>query len=681
MQVNCQVRRSPVLIRQTLDDPDSRAKDSARVTQVPSRIVCAGLLCILGNLSPRFATAEDFLPVSPDELHMTSEPEAPGASAVYLFRQVDRDDSLYLEHIYVRIKVLTEAGLKYANAEIPFTKGSESIRNIQARTIRPDGTTVRFDGTIYEKPILKTGRGAYLAKTLTLPQAEVGSILEYRYEHHLPVGWVFDSHWILSQDLFTKLARFTLVPNPRFPLLWSWPRGLPPGTETPKQEHRVIRLETHNVPAAVTEEHMPPENEARFRVDFIYDFAHVNRNDPVVFWKFYGKRLNEIVERFCDKRKAMANAVAQVTASGDAPDTKLRKLYARVQQIHNLSHASQSEREAKQEQSASVHNVEDVRERGYGDAEQITWLFLALARAAGIDASPVIVSTRDRYFFDHRQMNPTELNSSVVLVKLGGVDLFLNPAVPYTPFGLLPWYETKVEGLRLDKEGGTWLTTPDPGAAASRVERRATFKFDQGTLEGKVTVTYTGLEASWRRLREHSEDDAARRKFLEEDLESNVPTGVNVKLTNSPDWNGWETPLVAEYDLQVPGWAALAGRRALLPVGLFGAAEQHTFEHASRVHPMYFDYASQRVDDITIDLPAPWLLESVPGSTVVDLKGLTFKETAQTQANSLHVTRELTLSAWLVDPKYYDAVRQFYQTVRTSDEAQAVLSPSRLVRN
>jgi hypothetical protein len=45
------------------------------------------------------------------------------------------------------------------------------------------------------------------------------------------------------------------------------------------------------------------------------------------------------------------------------------------------------------------------------------------------------------------------------------------------------------------------------------------------------------------------------------------------------------------------------------------------------------------------------------------------------------VTRELTLNVSLVGVKAYDAVRQFYQTVRTADEAQAVLSPGRTGRN
>jgi hypothetical protein len=648
---------------------------------VSSRAFWAGLLCALGILGTRLATADDWIPASAEELHMTSEPGAPGAPAVYLYRQVDRDDSGYSESVYVRIKILTDAGFDYANVEIPFVKGDERVSSIRARTIRPDGSVVNFDGTVYEKPIVKSNRVKYLAKTFTLPEVAVGSILEYRYQRTLPYGWVYDSHWILSQDLFTRSARFTLIPNPSFSVIWSWPRGLPEGASTPKMDRGRVRLEAHNIPAVVTEEHMPPENEERFRVDFIYDSEQISRTDAVEFWKVHGKRMYRQVQDFSDKRSAMEKAVAQIVDPADTADTKLRKIYARVQQIHNLSYATAAENEAKQEKSESLHNVEDVWKRGYGNGEQITWLFLALARAARTDARPVMISTRDQYFFDHRFMNQTELNSEIVLVKLDGKDLYIEPGVPFTPFGLLPWYETAVEGLALDKDGGTWLRTPDSTAADSRIERRGTFQYNQGTLEGKVTVTYTGLEASWRRMSERSEDETARRKFLEEDLEGDIPVGVNTKLTNTPDWDGWDTPLVAEYTLEIPGWAAPVGHRALLAMGIFSAGEKHAFEHSSRVHPLFFDYCFQHVDDVTIDIPAAWTLESVPKPNVLDLKGLVFKETAESQQHALHVARELTLNVSLVSAKSYATVRQFYQTVRTADEAQAVLSPGTPGRN
>lgn len=63
-----------------------------------------------------------FQPVSPDELRMTGEPKAPGAPAIILFREVDRDDRGLTAHedVYLRIKILSEEGRKYGDVEIPF---------------------------------------------------------------------------------------------------------------------------------------------------------------------------------------------------------------------------------------------------------------------------------------------------------------------------------------------------------------------------------------------------------------------------------------------------------------------------------------------------------------------------------------------------------------------------------
>jgi Domain of Unknown Function with PDB structure (DUF3857) len=155
-----------------------------------------------------------FQPVSPDELRMIREPLAPGAPAVILYRRVDRDDNGRTSHedSYSRIKVLTEEGRKYADIEIPFFKDSGKIVNIHARTIAPDGTITNFDGKVFEKNIVKAKGVRYLAKTFTLPGVQVGSILEYFFTVDLSEHYIYDSHWILSSELFTKHGSFSLKP-------------------------------------------------------------------------------------------------------------------------------------------------------------------------------------------------------------------------------------------------------------------------------------------------------------------------------------------------------------------------------------------------------------------------------------------------------------------------------------
>src|ERR1700730_5762193 len=140
-------------------------------------VVLLPLISLLCN-SP--ARCEDWLPVTPEELQLTREPKAPGAAAIYLYRQVDRDDTIPAVTIYVRLKILTEEGRKYVDVEIPSIKGYEYVRGIEARTIRSDGSVVPFDGSVYEKPLESMRSVKLMAKTFTMPDVQAGSIIEYR---------------------------------------------------------------------------------------------------------------------------------------------------------------------------------------------------------------------------------------------------------------------------------------------------------------------------------------------------------------------------------------------------------------------------------------------------------------------------------------------------------------------
>src|ERR1039457_1367529 len=132
--------------------------------------------------APSARAGVGFQPVSPDELKMTGEPQAPGAHAIILYRQVDCDVNIKTPHeeTYFRIKVLSEEGRKYANVEMPFSKGSEGIVSIHARTIRPDGSIADLGSKPFDKELVSgkmRGREmTYLAKTFTLNDMQDGSI-------------------------------------------------------------------------------------------------------------------------------------------------------------------------------------------------------------------------------------------------------------------------------------------------------------------------------------------------------------------------------------------------------------------------------------------------------------------------------------------------------------------------
>lgn len=642
--------------------------------------------CALLLFFPIFAVitlAADIPPTTPEELKMTSEPLAPGAPAVILYRQVDRDDRGRTAHEdnFVRIKILNDEGRKYADVEIPFFKERDNnIVNIKARTIHPDGSVVNFEGRPFDKSIAKAKGLKYMAKTFTLPAVQPGSIIEYSYTIDFSEYYVFESHWILSDELFTRHAKFSLKPYTsdysNLHLRWTW-NFLPAGTEPPKEgPDHVIRMEANNIPAFQTEDFMPPANELKSRVDFTYteDFEAKNAAE---FWKSRGKKMNGRVEDFAGKQKAMQQAAAQIVSPADSNEAKLQKIYARVQQIRNTSYEREkTAQEEKRNKEKDNSNVEEVWKRGYGDGEEINWLFLALARAAGFEAHPVIASDRRNYFFNPALMDSHKLDANLVVVRLDGKDVYCDPGAAFTPFGLLEWPETFVPGLRLDKDGGTWIQTMLPDATASRVLRKAELTLsDTGDLEGKLTVTYTGLEAMQRRMEERLEDAADRKKLLEDEAKQDIPAASEVELTNTPDWSGSSTPLVAEFKLKIPGWVSGAGRRAMFPVGLFSAAEKRVFEHQQRVHPIYFEFPFEKDDDITVNLPLGWQISSLPPAKMQDAKAALYSLKAENQKGSIHLNRQLNVNLVMLEQKYYPALRNFFQIVRTGDEEQIVLQP------
>jgi Domain of Unknown Function with PDB structure (DUF3857)/Transglutaminase-like superfamily len=631
-----------------------------------------------GMWRTRSVSGDEWLPISPEELKMTSLPEAPGAPAVILYRQVDRDDGRTPhENNYVRIKIFTEEGRKYANVEIPFLKESSNVRGVRARTIRPDGSIVPFDGKVLEQTIVKAKGLKYVAKTFNLPDVQVGSMIEYHYSIDLPEGYVYDSRWVLSNELFTKKAKFTLKANPDFSLRWAWPLGLPAGSTTPKKDGDVIRMESQNIPAFQLEDYMPPETSLKFRVDFVYSDEQVPEKDAAKFWKNVGKKQNDKVESFVNKKKAMEQAVAETVSAGDSPEVKLQKIYARVQQIRNISYEREkTEQELKRDKQKAAGNVEEVWKNGYGTGGQITWLFLAMARAAGFEASPVLISRRSETFFSNTNLNANELDDNIVQVKLDGKVAYFDPGTAFTPYGMLPWWQTMVTGLKLQKDGGIWVKTPLPRSNTTRIERKAELKLDnEGTLQGKLTVTYYGSEAQQLRMEERNEDDTSKKRLLEDMVRESVPIGIEVELTNQPNWKRSDPALVTEYTFKVPGWVSGAGKRALLPVGLFSNSEKGVFENAHRLHAVYFHYPYQKNDDIKIELPLGWKLGSLAKPVERDATAADYVMKVEEQGGVLHLTRTLRSDLMIVPKDNYLALRTFFETVRTGDEEQVVLQP------
>jgi hypothetical protein len=146
---------------------------------------------VLITVCCRLAVADSWRPVEAPELAQKAARVEPGADAEAIFWDVKIEDSLNggdfkltMSH-YIRIKIFTALGKeKYATVEIEQPR-HRNITDIAGRTIKPDGTAIELkkDG-IFERELVKTKGLKLRGKTFTLPNVEVGDIIEYRYKEH-----------------------------------------------------------------------------------------------------------------------------------------------------------------------------------------------------------------------------------------------------------------------------------------------------------------------------------------------------------------------------------------------------------------------------------------------------------------------------------------------------------------
>ncbi len=620
------------------------------------------------------AAKDEWPPIPPEDLAMKDNPENPGAHAMILNQEQvinEVNPNAVVETNYVRIKIFTEQGKKFADIEIPFLKNEGQVREIRARTIHPDGKVIPFDGQVFEKTVVKYRTVKILVKSFTLPDVQPGSIIEYRYKID---GWSFSSlngRWTLQEDLYMRHASYTIQPYPMLPLHWN---GQTMHGEQLRQDHDGVHLEVNNTPGFEKEDYIPPEEELKPHLDFYY--SEQNLETPDQFWKRNGKAWNDRFEKFMGDHREVREAAAQAVAADDSPEAKLRKLYAVSQKIRNLSfERSKSEKEEKRENLKENNNVADVLKHGYGYGFDVDLLFAALARGAGFQASIVRVSRRNEYFFNRQLENSRQLNDIVVEVMLGSSPVYLDPGTALCPYGLLPWSETDVAGLKLDKNGGTFITTPLPQASQAITQRKADLQLSgDGDLEGKLQVEFTGLEALRRRLDARDEDEAGRKKSIEDEAKEWFPAGAKFELTGVTGWDDPQQPLRFEASLQLSGFAMSAGKRILLPVTVFQSSMPASFQRTSRFFPIYFAFPFQTNDSISIHVPDGYKVETLPDpKDITPGKGAAYRLTTKREGQTIDIERSLTLDGLIFSVDAYPSLRSFFSTAKTNDEQQAVL--------
>lgn len=654
------------------------------------RLLRSALPALVITLCCPFAGAlqsiEPWLPITPEDFGIRKVPGNAGGSAIVLYSSYFQDDDQRFVSVYRRIKILSDDGRKYADVEIRVSPG-ESLKELKARTIHPDGSIVDSQEKPFDKVIRKEHGLKYTAKAFALPDVSSGSIIEYSYVVNLrPHEVASISQWSLQSDLYILKERFRYRPTSRYVNVSSeWGAAFrnsqsicsysnQVGSASPKKDAKgTLEIDLEDVAPFQSEEYMPPESDYVPSVTCYYgghEFASAD-----MFWDVWQKRITESIDKWIGKPSAVDSAVTEIIGNETDPETKLRRLYARVQQIRNLSY--EVERTEKEEQRAKIKSNEDpkaVWQHGYGTHWEIDALFVALARAAGFDAHMAGIADRHERSFSRLILWLGQLDEIAIVVNLNGKDIFLDPGTRFCPFGVMPWQYSSATAL-IFKAGGGFTTTPEPSSGSATRNIVVTLNAD-GSAQGEIAVEYAGQEALRRRLEALASDEVGRRKDFEGEVQSWLPNGAVVEMTSSEHWESTtDEPLKAKFKITVPGIASLAGKRILTPVYFLPTTLKTMFAEGARAYPIDFPFPLTDSDEIILRFPSGFVLPNVPDPHKAGLTYAHYEITSSLDQSQLVTRRVLRFDGVSFAPEKYEQLKNFFTVVHHGDVTQAVLEP------
>jgi Domain of Unknown Function with PDB structure (DUF3857)/Transglutaminase-like superfamily len=565
---------------------------------------------LLGTSFTASAGGDDWRVVDPAELALKTSTVEKDADAEALFWDVRVDDStedLALSH-YIRIKIFTERGKEtQSKVQIPFGKifGEETrIRDIAARTIKPDGTIVELKKEdIFESTQVKVTGAKVKVKSFAMPGIEPGAIIEYRWREERLKTWANRMHLDYQRDVPIQRVTYYLKPSPN--VAGAFRVQMFNGTLPPAQKDKdgFYGFTLTNVPAFHEEPRMPPENQVREWL-FVY-YSRYEKLDPDRYWRDHAKWMYEQSRDALKVNDEVRHAATEAVGDAGTPAEKLRRIFdycrSKIKNVNDPALGLTAEERAKVKENKTPS---DTLRRGIGTGDEIDALFAALCISAGFDARLTAVSDRGHIFFKADFADSYFLRNLNVAVKVGDEwDLF-NPASLYVPFGMLPWREEGLDALLADAKETKWVRTPQSLPEKSLEKRSGKFTLSEdGTLEGDVRVEYTGHSGADMKNFYDEKADAEREKDMTDDLKARLSTAelTSVQVENVTDKI---KPFVFTYHIKVPGYAQRTGKRLFLQPGFFSRGVRPLFSTNERKNDIYFHYPWSEQDEITIELPA-----------------------------------------------------------------------------
>ena len=331
-------------------------------------------------------------------------------------------DNTLVYDLHFMVKILNERGKNdFSEIVLGYDSTYEKVEIEYARTIKPNGEVV----AVGEKDIRDVSR--YLnfplysnarARIISMPEISEGAIVEYKIrttQSQLINKDDFDIAYNLQETEPVVSSRFSIsIPKNRNlrikPLNPEYnPKNFnlsPLITET--EEDKIYRWEFKDIPQIEAEPNMPPKAE----INPVILASTFDSWEEIYKW-WYGLSKDRIA-----LDKAITDKVSELIQGKQAPEDKIRAIYNYC--VQEIRYVGIEYGQA----GYQPHPASEIFKNKYGDCKDKAILFIAMLKAAGMEAFPVLIGTRGTPAMED-DFPAVNFNHCIAAVELNNELIFL----------------------------------------------------------------------------------------------------------------------------------------------------------------------------------------------------------------------------------------------------------------
>lgn len=648
-----------------------------------------------------FSQSNDLGKVTIEELNEKSHKTDSSAVASILFQKgksyfvySENEGFISITEVETRIKIYKKEGYDWANKSIPFyTPGQDNERVEFSKAVSYN----LVDGKILKTKLQKEGEFKekvdkyYSRAKITMPAVKEGTIIEFAYkitspylsfpdwnfQYSIPVNYSEFTTTIPEYYIFKTFSKGFMIPttqktfsfknvNTSSSQLVRQGRAIIPqrSDNSFSYKEEVVTYKLKDIPALNDESFV--NNIDNYRASIQHELS--GQQMPNSLYKTYASTWEDVSKKIYEsdefggqlkKSNYFEKDIDQLISGISTNEEKITAIFNFVKNKMSWNDYRGLYCEL---------GVKKAYETNTGNVADINLMLVSMLIYSGLDANPVLISTRDNgiALFPSR----SSFNYVIASVNLNGKNILLdatskNTSVNVVPIRVLNWF-----GRLIKKEGESEMIDLVPQEISKdAITMLATIQPD-GKITGQIREQYFDYNAY---LYRSNNGDLSEDAYLE-DLEGNYK-GLEVsdfKIDNKIE-NG--KPVIETYKFQYSGAIDVIGDKMYFSPMFFFAMKENPFKQEKREYPIDFVFPNQDKYAITITIPDGYMVEYLPesvampfGDNLMNFKLLTSKTEKQIQ-----ISLNLDFNSAIISAEYYNDLKLYFAEIMKRETEKIIL--------